>query len=98
MSQRDSVSDRIRPFLKAMERSINAARQARLDGQSPGMARGHDRSPAGYGRSFTRDDSDASSETAETALGESDARPLGRLKARPKRPSPGPIFNPRYKA
>lgn len=80
MMQRDQVSDRIRPFLKAMERSIERARSERLSetSQAPGVQNDRPARTSAdqmIGTNPVREES----QTPGTSNGP-------RLKARPKRP------------
>lgn len=90
MSQKENAADRIRPFLKAMERSIRQARDERLsDSDSPEQRneapapRPSHQQDALIGESRTPQDRTESESTNDRAAADRPAR----LKARPKRPS-----------
>ncbi len=73
MSNAQNAADRVRPFLQAMERSIDAARQRRLNRPGPAAPT----TPAAATTELVGG-------THETRTGND---PPPRLRARPKRPS-----------
>lgn len=98
MSQKENAADRIRPFLKAMERSIRQARDERLTESAPKApaaptpaqrpAHHHQDALIGESRGMhdrPRTEADESTDNAD--------RPA-RLKARPKRPSAFDDYRP----
>ncbi len=78
MDMKKNAADRVRPILEAMERSIDSARRRRLG----------DHSQPTQHRTVTEGNTPATPTNNEPVAIPSEQNPQ-RLKAKPKRPSPG---------